>query len=94
MHAGGMAAYNIHEQLLQQRTGKKPQWMEMPPVPPMIALALGKDAVAWAESSGLHSGPEVMERFFQDDLGLKICTKSIGLDEELESVEFECNSLV
>lgn len=86
MHAGEGAAHNIHQQLLQAHTGQQPKWSELSEIPPMIVLALGRNAVGWAKHRGVLSGPELMGRFFEDDLGLKKVIDHLGLNEDLGSI--------
>jgi NADH dehydrogenase FAD-containing subunit len=71
MAMGHNAAFNIHQQLLEARTGKKAEFIEFPELPPMIALAVGKKAISYSPNAGTEEGAEVMKNFFGDDLGLK-----------------------
>jgi NADH dehydrogenase FAD-containing subunit len=71
MAMGHNAAFNIHQQVLEARTGKKVEFIEFPEVPPMIALAVGKKAISYSPTAGTEEGVEVMRSFFGDDLGLK-----------------------
>jgi hypothetical protein len=71
MAMGHNAAFNIHQQLLEARTGKKAEFIELPELPPMIALAVGKKAISYSPNAGTEEGAEVMRNFFGDDLGLK-----------------------
>ena len=38
-------------------------------VPPGIALAVGKKAVAYSPMTGMQAGEDVMKMFFEEDLG-------------------------
>jgi hypothetical protein len=69
MHMGYMAATNIHQQILQQQTGKTPEFLVYPETVPMIALAVGKNAVVYDPEGGTRSGEDMMQMFFGDDLG-------------------------
>jgi NADH dehydrogenase FAD-containing subunit len=71
MAMGHNAAFNIHQQLLEARTGKKPEFIEFPEVPPMIALAVGQKAISYSPGAGTEEGGKVMRSFFGEDLGLK-----------------------
>lgn len=71
MHMGYYAASNIHALMRQQLFGESPKFSELAEIPPMIGLAVGKKAVAYWPAEGTTSGEDVMEAFFQDDLGLK-----------------------
>lgn len=77
---GYFAAHNIHQQQ-QMRTSTttttattdeaiaKPKFLELDEIPPMIGLAVGKQAVAYWPEAGMTSGEEVIKSFFGDDLG-------------------------
>jgi hypothetical protein len=69
MAMGHIAAANIHQQLLHRETGKAPEWIEFPVVSPMIALAVGKQAVMYGEEDGTTWGEENMKMMFGNDLG-------------------------
>lgn len=69
MAMGHISAVNIHQQLLKAKFGTEPKFVEFPEVPPMIALAVGKQAVAYGEADGTTWGEELMKVFFGDDLG-------------------------
>jgi NADH dehydrogenase FAD-containing subunit len=69
MAMGHIAAVNIHQQLLQQSTGKLAKFLEFPHVSPMIALAVGKEAVMYGEESGTTCGKAEMEMMFGQNLG-------------------------
>jgi len=70
MAMGNVAAANIHQQLLQQQQlGKTPKFVNFPEVPPMIALAVGKQAVLYGQEDGTTCGEDLMEIMFGVDLG-------------------------
>lgn len=69
MHGGHYAAHNIHQSILESRTGQKPVFKEFQEFPPVIGLAVGKKAVASSPDGGTVSGEDVMEAYFRDDLG-------------------------
>jgi hypothetical protein len=70
MHGGHLVARNIHQSVLRDLCGYEPQFEKLPdPVPPMIGLAVGKNAVGYSPATGVSSGEEVMKMFFGDDLG-------------------------
>ncbi|KAI1636268.1 hypothetical protein F4809DRAFT_650660 [Biscogniauxia mediterranea] len=71
MWEGKLAALNIHQTMLQTIQGKAPEFTELSEIPPMIGLAVGKNAVSYGPE-GMNSGPQVMERFFENDLGFRI----------------------
>jgi NADH dehydrogenase FAD-containing subunit len=73
MAMGHNAAFNIHQQLLEAASdGKhKAEFIELPEVPAMIALAVGRKAVSYSPGNGVQEGVEVMRSFFGEDLGLK-----------------------
>lgn len=47
----------------------EPKFQEWPEIPPMIAIAIGKQAVMWGKEDGTKCGEEEMQMMFQDDLG-------------------------
>ncbi|KAI1333568.1 FAD/NAD(P)-binding domain-containing protein [Xylariaceae sp. FL0016] len=71
MHEGKYAALNIHQMILQQIQGHEPVFNELNEIPPMIGLAVGKNAISYGPE-GMNHGPQVMWRFFEDDLGFRI----------------------
>ncbi|KAI1364167.1 hypothetical protein F5Y08DRAFT_307639 [Xylaria arbuscula] len=71
LHQGFLAASNIHQTMLQQLHGKEPEFLKLNEIPPMIGLAVGKNAVSYG-SDGMNYGPQVMHLFFEEDLGFRI----------------------
>ncbi|KAI1324317.1 FAD/NAD(P)-binding domain-containing protein [Xylariaceae sp. FL0255] len=71
MHQGKFTGWNIHQIMLQQLQGKQPEFNELGHIPPMIGLAVGKNGLSFG-SDGMNHGPQVMQRFFEDDLGFRI----------------------
>ncbi len=69
MHKGGLAAINIHQRMKQLTFGTEPEYKTLEPVPPMIAIALGDDALAYRNGGEIQSGDDVHSRFFEDDVG-------------------------
>lgn len=70
MHMGYYTASNIYEYMLQHTGSKKDiKLLELAEIPPMIGLAVGKQAVAYWPEGGMTSGEDVMKSFFGDDLG-------------------------
>ncbi|UKZ82206.1 hypothetical protein TrVFT333_009990 [Trichoderma virens FT-333] len=87
MHGGHYVAYNIHQSVLQQLAQHKPKFQELQEIPPMIGLAVGKNAVAYGPDVGVVSGPEVMQAYFRDDLGWGICWDYMQLGSRKEDVK-------
>ncbi|KAK4457159.1 hypothetical protein QBC42DRAFT_350695 [Cladorrhinum samala] len=79
MHMGYFAANNIHQKMIEARTGKKPEFLALDEIPPMIGLAVGKSAVSYWPQAGMSHGEDVMKLFFGDDLGFTICWNHLGL---------------
>ncbi|KAI2785522.1 FAD/NAD(P)-binding domain-containing protein [Daldinia loculata] len=71
MHQGRYAGLNIHQLMLQDIQGKEPVFNELGEVPPMIGLAVGKNALSYG-GDGMKHGKQVMEWFFEEDLGFRI----------------------
>lgn len=69
MHQGHCAAVNIHQKMYAQLYGTNPDFLALAEVPPMMALALGKQAVGYFPSTGITVGDEVLRTFFGEDLG-------------------------
>lgn len=70
MHQGHYAGLNIHQIILQEMQGKEPVFSTISPVPPMIGLAVGKNALSYG-GEGMKHGKEVMRVFFEEDLGFR-----------------------
>ncbi|KAK1141907.1 hypothetical protein N8T08_008420 [Aspergillus melleus] len=77
MHQGHYAAFNIHQKMYAQLYGSEIDVLDLAEVPPMMALALGKQAVGYFPTTGLSEGNEVLKTFFGDDLGFM--SKTPGL---------------
>ncbi|KAM5348570.1 hypothetical protein ACJ41O_008394 [Fusarium nematophilum] len=73
MHQGHCAAMNIHQSIINHRTGQAPKYHELNHFPAVIGLAVGKKAVAFSPDSGTISGEDVAHAYFRDDLGWSIC---------------------
>ncbi|KAI2615201.1 FAD/NAD(P)-binding domain-containing protein [Hypoxylon sp. NC1633] len=71
MHQGRFAGLNIHQLMLQDMQGKEPVLNQLGEVPPMIGLAVGKNALSYGPE-GMKHGKQVMEWFFEEDLGFRI----------------------
>lgn len=69
MHMGYLAAVNIHQLFRQSLSGSVPEFVTLDEIPPMIGLAIGKQAVSYWPEGGISSGEDVMEAFFGKDLG-------------------------
>lgn len=87
MHGGHYIAYNIHQSVLKQVVGHQPKFQELQEIPPMIGLAVGKNAVAYGPDVGVITGPEVMEAYFRDDLGWAICWDYMQLGNQTPDVK-------
>ncbi|KIX08832.1 uncharacterized protein Z518_03489 [Rhinocladiella mackenziei CBS 650.93] len=82
MHMGQYAAQNIHQLMLKQVQGTKPKFMELDEIPPMIGIAIGKQAVAYYPGDGTTFGEDMMQKLFGDDLGNMICWNYMQLGKE------------
>jgi len=70
MHMGYYAAHNIHQTMQQIVNGKQEEeLLELNEIPPMIGLAVGKQAVAYWPENGTIYGEKVLRDFFGEDLG-------------------------
>ncbi|PGH19360.1 hypothetical protein AJ80_04000 [Polytolypa hystricis UAMH7299] len=81
MHQGYYAAFNIHQRILNQVFGTTPKFLELEEVPPMMGIAVGKKAAAFGGEEGVLAGEDIMEAYFNDDLGFKICWNYMQLGE-------------
>jgi hypothetical protein len=93
MHMGFLAANNIHQEILVSKGVKKEaNYLTFPEVPPMIALACGKEAVSYSVEDGAKVGEDIMDMFFGKDLGFKskflIALSFSGL-QELQKIGVE-----
>ena len=68
---GTRAANNIFQQMLFQMYGQEPEILPWPAMEPMIALAVGKQAVVYDPVGGTRCSEEQMKIFFGEDLGFK-----------------------
>ncbi|ETS83918.1 hypothetical protein PFICI_05794 [Pestalotiopsis fici W106-1] len=82
MHQGKLTGLNIHQIMQQQLLGTEPKLNTIDEVPPMIGLAVGKSAVSYGPD-GMSSGPQVMQLFFEEDLGFRICWDHLRLGGSL-----------
>ncbi|KAF2453694.1 hypothetical protein BDY21DRAFT_387870 [Lineolata rhizophorae] len=86
MHMGHFAAANIYQRMREARFGTPPSLMTFPiEVPPMIGLAVGKNAIAYSPAEGMSDGKKVLEAFFGNDLGFQICWKYLQLGKESDT---------
>jgi hypothetical protein len=70
MHQGKLTGLNIHQIMQRELEGKEVKYNEIDEVPPMMGLAVGKSAVSYGPD-GMSSGPQVMQMFFEEDLGFR-----------------------
>ncbi|KAF2963397.1 hypothetical protein GQX73_g10177 [Xylaria multiplex] len=71
LYQGKIAGWNIHQIMLQQLQDKEPDFLRLGENPPMIGLAVGKNAISYGQE-GMNYGPQVMQLFFEEDLGFRI----------------------
>jgi hypothetical protein len=71
MHEGSIAANNIHQLVLKHINNTEPTFEELSRFPAMIAMAVGKTAISYSPDNGIKHGTDVMEYFFEGDLGLE-----------------------
>ncbi|KAF4630497.1 hypothetical protein G7Y89_g7645 [Cudoniella acicularis] len=87
MHAGYFAAINIHQQILERQLGKTPKFVQFPEIPPLMALAVGENALSYGPVEGTKSGKDVMKMFFGEDLGHSICWNYLQLSKDTREGE-------
>lgn len=75
LYGGKIAAVNIHQIMMQQQQQqletKEPDFLKLGPTPPMIGLAVGRNGISYG-AEGMSYGPQVMQLFFEEDLGFRI----------------------
>ncbi|QQK48456.1 Pyridine nucleotide-disulfide oxidoreductase AMID-like, putative [Penicillium digitatum] len=81
MHMGHYAALNIHQHMMAECTGGKPDYQTLQPFPAVIGLALGKTAVSFTPSEGTREGEDLMQTLFGKDMGHTICWNYMRLGE-------------
>ncbi|KMU77348.1 hypothetical protein CISG_06389 [Coccidioides immitis RMSCC 3703] len=81
MHQGHYAAINIYQQICSDLFAKTPKFVELDQAPPVICIAIGKQAASWSEEDGTLSGTDVLNLYFNDDLGYNICWNYMKLGE-------------
>lgn len=79
---GKVAAVNLYSTLLsREKPDRTLELTEFPEVPPMMALAVGTQAISYGPTQGVLSGEDQMELLFQGDLGWESTIKYLGLTE-------------
>lgn len=69
MHMGHYAGINLHQHMLAECGGGRPDFETLQPFPDVIGLALGKKAVTWTPDEGTRYGEDLMASLFGDDMG-------------------------
>ncbi|RMD41967.1 hypothetical protein DV735_g3163, partial [Chaetothyriales sp. CBS 134920] len=67
---GARAAQNIYQHILSERHNIQSNYTEYQPISPVIALAVGNQAVVY-DSKGTRCSEEQMKHFFGTDLGMQ-----------------------
>ncbi|KAJ5970101.1 FAD-dependent pyridine nucleotide-disulfide oxidoreductase [Penicillium vulpinum] len=81
MHMGHYAAMNIHQHMMAECTGVKPNYQTLQPFPSVMGLAVGKTAVSYVPSEGTREGEDLMKTLFGKDMGHTICWNYMRLGE-------------
>jgi len=82
---GSFAATNILLSIVAAENGdEEPQLALFPDVVPMLVLALGKKAVSYHPDHAMSWGEEPLRQSFEDDLGLAIWWRCLGIEVEGE----------
>ncbi|CAK7235836.1 hypothetical protein SCUCBS95973_009403 [Sporothrix curviconia] len=85
MHQGYFAAHNCHQRMQELAFGTPAKFQLLKEIIPMIAIALGPNAIGYADGGELQHGKDVAKRFFDDDVGLKICENILGFGKKTEA---------
>ncbi|EPE08259.1 pyridine nucleotide-disulfide oxidoreductase [Ophiostoma piceae UAMH 11346] len=80
MHMGYYTALNTHQRMQELVNGKTPEYFTLQKTAPVIALALGDNAIAWGDE--VTYGKDIAERFFSNDVGFDICWNILGMGEK------------
>lgn len=99
MVMGQAAAQNIYASILNSEalptatTDLTPSYplTELPSWPAVIGLAVGKQCLLWDKTNGMKWGVEVMQAYFQDDLGWARNLAFMGLTDVVEGERAEEN---
>ncbi|KAG6006013.1 hypothetical protein E4U21_007439 [Claviceps maximensis] len=78
MHMGHCVAHNIHQLAMQRFTGQEAVLETLSELAPMMSLAIGHNAIS-SGPKGTIWGENVLERYFEDDLGFGISWDWLGL---------------
>jgi len=96
MVMGQIAAHNIYASILNAEAPGIPLEEQFKAIdlirwPPVIGIAIGKQCLTWGADLGLKYGVEVMEGYFQDDLGWASNLKYMQLTDVVEkNTEEQC----
>lgn len=88
MWMGYLAAHNIFQRILVARGELKAEEVQdkkLDPIPPMMGLAVGNEAVEYREGQPVRAGEDVRKYLFGDDLGWSICWNYMKLGEKFEA---------
>lgn len=66
---GQYASHNIHQLMLQQCHNIEPEFLDLNEFPAVMAIAVGKQAVAYGGPDGTTYGENALQTFFGNDLG-------------------------
>ncbi|KAF2634441.1 FAD/NAD(P)-binding domain-containing protein [Massarina eburnea CBS 473.64] len=93
MVMGQAAAQNVFVSILnaeeaESSTSSAPlPFTELPSWPAVIGIAVGKQCLTYDKGNGMKHGVEVMQGYFQDDLGWSSNLRYLGLTDVTEEVE-------
>ncbi|RAH73225.1 putative pyridine nucleotide-disulfide oxidoreductase AMID-like [Aspergillus aculeatinus CBS 121060] len=85
MHKGHYAATNVYQRMMAQALSTKPEFVNLQPHPAVMAIALGKNAVAYDSEGGLQDGAKTYATMFGDDMGFSICWNYMKLGEPCQA---------
>ncbi|CAG8358813.1 unnamed protein product [Penicillium salamii] len=85
MHMGHYAAMNIHEHMLEECTGQKPNYQTLSPFPAVMGLAIGHKAVSYTPAEGTREGEDLQKSLFGKDMGHTICWNYMRLGEAIKA---------
>ena len=85
MYHGYFAAHNCHQRMQELISGSPAKYQSLKENIPVIAIALGHNALAYAQGGEVQYGKDIADRFFSDDVGLKSKCISSRVDLRTEN---------
>ncbi|KIW00354.1 uncharacterized protein PV09_08066 [Verruconis gallopava] len=78
---GRTVAVNLYQQIIAEKYKIAPKFEEWPEIPPMIALAIGNQAMVYAPEMGASCSESNAKIYFRDDLAFDQCWDHMKMSE-------------